>query len=135
MDVRATSFDLGSIVSAQCDMIRPMAEKKKIDLTIVVSDEIPKVEQDQSKLQQILFNLLSNAVKFTPEGGQISVAGKLLDAESFLLEVLHKSTHGPIFSLQTYSVFVPISFYGHVHVGTEYGWSVNINIHTVCDLN
>jgi len=87
MDVRATSFDLGSIVSAQCDMIRPMAEKRKIDLTIVVSDEILKIEQDQSKLQQILSNLLSNAVKFTPEGGQISVAGKLLDAEYFVLEV------------------------------------------------
>ena len=87
MDVRATSFELGSIVSAQCDMIRPMAEKKKLDLTIAVSNEIPKIEQDQSKLQQILSNLLSNAVKFTPEGGQISVSGELLDPEYFLLEV------------------------------------------------
>ena len=87
MDVRATTFELGSIVSAQCDMIRPMAEKRKIDLAIVVSDEVPKIEQDQSKLQQILSNLLSNAVKFTPEGGHISVFGKLLDAEYFLLEV------------------------------------------------
>ena len=43
MDVRATSFELGSIVSAQCDMIRPMAEKKGIDLTIVVSDKISKI--------------------------------------------------------------------------------------------
>jgi signal transduction histidine kinase len=87
MDVRATSFELGSIVSAQCDMIRPMAEKKGIDLTIVVSDKISKIEQDQSKLQQILSNLLSNAVKFTPEGGRISVSGMLLDAEYFSLEV------------------------------------------------
>ena len=30
--------------------------------------------------------------------------------QTFLLEVLHKSTHGPIFSLQTYSVFVPSPF-------------------------
>jgi len=87
MDVRATSFELESIVSAQCDMIRPMAEKKNIDLTIVMGSEIPKIEQDQSKLQQILSNLLSNAVKFTPEGGRISVSGKLLDPEYFLLEV------------------------------------------------
>ena len=28
----------------------------------------------------------------------------------FLLKVLHKSTHGPIFSLKTYSVFVPSPF-------------------------
>ena len=56
-------------------MIRPMAEKKQIELTISVSDEIPKVEQDQSKFQQILSNLLSNAVKFTPESGQFPSAG------------------------------------------------------------
>jgi signal transduction histidine kinase len=87
MDVRATTFELGSIVSAQCDMIRPMAEKKQIELKISMSDTIPKVEQDQSKLQQILSNLLSNAVKFTPEGGQIAVSGKLLDTEFFTLEV------------------------------------------------
>ena len=87
MDVRATTFELGSIVSAQCDMIRPMAEKKEIEVIISISETIPKVEQDQSKLQQILSNLLSNAVKFTPEGGLISVSGKLLDADFFILEV------------------------------------------------
>ena len=87
MDVRTTVFDLNAIVAAQCDMIRPMAEKKQIELTISVSDEIPKVEQDQSKFQQILSNLLSNAVKFTPEGGQISASATLLDSEYFVLEV------------------------------------------------
>ena len=87
MDVRTTTFDISSIITAQCDMIRPMAEKKKIELTISVSDAISKVEQDQSKLQQILSNLLSNAVKFTPEGGHVSVSGKLLDEEFFTLEV------------------------------------------------
>ena len=75
---------MNAIVAAQCDMIRPMAEKKRIELTIAVSDEIPKVEQDQSKFQQILSNLLSNAVKFTPEGGRISASAKLLDSEYFV---------------------------------------------------
>ena len=87
MDVRTTTFDISSIITAQCDMIRPMAEKKKIELTISVSDTISNVEQDQSKLQQILSNLLSNAVKFTPEGGHVFVSGKLLDEEFFTLEV------------------------------------------------
>jgi signal transduction histidine kinase len=87
MDVRTTTFEISSIITAQCDMIRPMAEKKKIELTISVSDTISNVEQDQSKLQQILSNLLSNAVKFTPEGGHVSVSGKLLDEEFFTLEV------------------------------------------------
>jgi signal transduction histidine kinase len=35
---------------------------------------------DERKFKQILLNLLSNAVKFTPEGGQITVGARTVDA-------------------------------------------------------
>lgn len=77
MAVRPTEFPLAAIISAQCDMVRPLAERKNIDVDYVVSDEIGPVFQDQGKVQQILGNLLSNAVKFTPEGGRILVRATL----------------------------------------------------------
>jgi signal transduction histidine kinase len=89
MEVRPTVFRLESVVSAQCDMVRPLAERKRIDLTHEVGAGLDAVEQDQAKVQQILANLLSNAVKFTPEGGRVSVAARLDGAApgGFLLEV------------------------------------------------
>ena len=35
--------------------------------------DVPVVEADPNRLQQVLANLLSNAVKFTPDGGEVTV--------------------------------------------------------------
>jgi signal transduction histidine kinase len=74
MEVRISEFKIGALVGAQCDMARPLAEMKNIDLDYSASSKLPPLRQDQAKVQQILNNLLSNAIKFTPEGGRISIA-------------------------------------------------------------
>jgi signal transduction histidine kinase len=74
MDVRLTEFRIGTVVTAQCEMIRALSEEKNIDLICEVEPELPVMFQDQSKIQQVLINLLSNAIKFTPEGGRITVS-------------------------------------------------------------
>jgi signal transduction histidine kinase len=91
MEVRPVVFNLESVVSAQCDMVRPLAERKRIDVTFDVAPELDAVEQDQAKVQQILANLLSNAVKFTPEGGRIDVVARIDPGTAtgdFLLDVI-----------------------------------------------
>ena len=85
MEVRATRFNPEAVISAQCDMIRPLAEKKRIDVSYAVDPGLVEVEQDQSKVQQILGNLLSNAVKFTPEGGQVTVEANAVDEDQTML--------------------------------------------------
>jgi signal transduction histidine kinase len=82
MEVRVTTFAVESVVSAQCDMVRPLAERKRIDLVHDVGPGLEAVEQDQAKVQQILANLLSNAVKFTPEGGRVDVVARLDEPEA-----------------------------------------------------
>ncbi|MFM7207468.1 MAG: ATP-binding protein [Planctomycetaceae bacterium] len=93
MEVRATVFSVESVVAAQCDMVRPLAERKRIDLVHDVGPGLEAAEQDQAKVQQILANLLSNAVKFTPEGGRVDVIARLDAADpaapaAVLLEVV-----------------------------------------------
>ena len=41
------------------------------------------VEADERKIKQIVFNLLSNAVKFTPDGGAVRVAARLVRSDEF----------------------------------------------------
>jgi signal transduction histidine kinase len=76
MEVRLSEFKISALVSAQCDMARPLAEKKNIDLDCGASPSLAPLRQDQAKVQQILNNLLSNAIKFTPDGGRIMVAAE-----------------------------------------------------------
>ncbi|MGL4512876.1 MAG: ATP-binding protein [Lacipirellulaceae bacterium] len=73
MGVSPSEFPVEAVVVAQCDMARPLSERKNIDLESHCPSGLPSLRQDQAKLQQVLNNLLSNAIKFTPEGGSIQV--------------------------------------------------------------
>jgi signal transduction histidine kinase len=87
MEVRLTDFQVAQVVAAQCDMARPLAEKKNIDLVADIAADLPPVRQDQARVQQILNNLLSNAIKFTPEGGRVDLRVRRHDADDLVLEV------------------------------------------------
>ena len=58
-------------------VVKALAGKKGIELTIAVEPEDLMIYADKGKIKQILYNLLSNAIKFTPEAGAISVEAKL----------------------------------------------------------
>lgn len=73
MDLHVVEFSLSDLVERQTSHIRPLAERKNIELKWEVDPQLPLAQTDAGKLQQILTNLLSNAVKFTPEGGRIHV--------------------------------------------------------------
>ncbi len=73
MDLHLQKFPLNDLIDRSVAGIRPLAEKRNIELRWAPDPELPEVQQDAGKLQQILYNLLSNSVKFTPEGGRIVV--------------------------------------------------------------
>ncbi|MEM7479299.1 MAG: HAMP domain-containing sensor histidine kinase, partial [Planctomycetota bacterium] len=79
MQLSASSFDLQELISAQCDILRPLVDEKNVDLQTQFESENYEVFQDRSKLQQILTNLLSNAIKFTPDGGIIVVRARMTE--------------------------------------------------------
>ncbi|MCE5266975.1 MAG: HAMP domain-containing protein [Planctomycetaceae bacterium] len=84
METRLSDCHVSHVVAAQCEMARPLSERKNIDLECHIENDLPPMHQDQARVQQILNNLLSNAIKFTPEGGRIVVAANR-DAADFLV--------------------------------------------------
>lgn len=73
MEVRAEDFSIRDVCEALANLMRPMAEKKAIDLDCELDEAIPLLRQDPGKIRQIVYNLLSNAIKFTPEGGRVTL--------------------------------------------------------------
>ena len=88
MEVRLTDFAIEQVIHAQCDMARPLTEKKNIDLETEIQPGLPPMYQDQARVQQILNNLLSNAIKFTPEGGRIKVTAHRNARDYLVLRVI-----------------------------------------------
>jgi signal transduction histidine kinase/CheY-like chemotaxis protein len=71
-----TSVDLGAVIEATIETVRPTAEARQIDLSYAetLGSRPSIINADPDRLQQILWNLLSNAVKFTPNGGRVLVS-------------------------------------------------------------
>ncbi len=59
--------------------ITPRARKHKFTLKFVPS--FPVVEADVRCTEQVLRNLVQNAIKYSPDGGEIIIAGELKDGE------------------------------------------------------
>ncbi|WP_235905223.1 sensor histidine kinase [Tautonia marina] len=76
MEVRSDDFSVREVCETLAVQMRPMAERKSIELECRLDEAIPLVRQDQGKLRQIVYNLLSNAIKFTPEGGRVVLSAK-----------------------------------------------------------
>ena len=72
--------DLNTVVDEAVQAAQPSADAKSIVLLIEL-DELPEVRGDRARLAQVLDNFVSNAIKFTPPGGRVTVATRLMPGE------------------------------------------------------
>lgn len=61
------------LVKSAVERMELEAEAKKQTLQCHVLGDIPEIEADYGRIEQVVFNLIGNAIKYTPEGGTISV--------------------------------------------------------------
>lgn len=87
MELNIVDFSIDDLIERVTSSMRPLAEKKNIDMQSEVDPGLAMIVQDIGKLQQIIYNLLSNAIKFTPEGGRIRVEAHGCGATLFELVV------------------------------------------------
>jgi PAS domain S-box-containing protein len=68
---RLTACNPESLVREALAGVRALASSKGLDLRSEVAPELPLVQADAERVQQVFANLLGNAMKFTPHGGSI----------------------------------------------------------------
>jgi PAS domain S-box-containing protein len=86
-EFRSEAVHLPQIVKEVCDIVGPMADSKKLAMSVEIEDSLQTVFLDPAKLKQVLYNYLSNAVKFTPEKGSIGVSVRSDGLKSFRINV------------------------------------------------
>lgn len=70
--------DLKETLEGRVNFFKPLASDKKINLSLKVADDLPKVKFDRKEIDQVLDNLLANAIKFTEAGGKVVLQALIL---------------------------------------------------------
>ena len=59
-------------------LLKPLHREKPIDLQNELTKDLPLVDRDEDRIQQILLSLLGNALKFT-ESGEVRLSAVVQD--------------------------------------------------------
>ena len=86
MEFHPEPTDIRALVTEVRDVIRPLAEKKDLRVTLDIPKGLTAI-LDPGRFKQVLYNYFSNAVKFTPPGGSVEVRLSHMDQERFRLDV------------------------------------------------
>jgi two-component system sensor histidine kinase ChiS len=81
---------LPGITDLVLQICQPLIQTKSLQLINQISRDLPPIQADENRLQQILYNLIGNAIKFT-ESGVVEVSAKIIPETS---EFSSKSSPG-----------------------------------------
>lgn len=68
LELQLKSIDIHQIMDLTIMLSKPLIKQKPIEIINQLTEDLPAVWVDESRLQQILFNLLDNAIKYTDKG-------------------------------------------------------------------
>jgi two-component system phosphate regulon sensor histidine kinase PhoR len=66
------------LLTSAAERMRLQAERAGLALEVVCPPDLPKVQADAPRIEQVLVNLIHNAVKFTPPGGEVVLSAEVV---------------------------------------------------------
>ena len=81
-DLLADPFQIAECVASSVDLLRPIAQKKGLGVTLNLPAHCPTYLGDSGRLRQVLLNLIGNALKFTARG-QVCVTLSVQSGETW----------------------------------------------------
>jgi signal transduction histidine kinase len=84
--MRVGSVDLPQLTAEAIDQLAPRAPRHSLRSSF--PPNFPIIRGDADQLRRALFNLIQNAVKYSPNGGEVLVAGELLPPDRVMVRVI-----------------------------------------------
>lgn len=88
VDLHVTDFNVLETCASLMDFVKPLADKKNIEVKLEILAKPEQMHSDAGKVKQIFYNLLSNAIKFTPEEGSVRMEIEALPEDQIGVRVI-----------------------------------------------
>ncbi len=90
--MRVGSVDVAQLASEVVDQLAPRAPRHSLRASFAPT--FPLIRGDADQLRRALFNLIQNAVKYSPDGGEVLVAGEVRSLDGQPWAVVRVIDHG-----------------------------------------
>jgi signal transduction histidine kinase len=71
--LKLAPLKLTDVVEQSLRGLKTLAARDQITITLVASENLPLIEADSDRIEQVVTNLVSNAIKFSPAMGVVKV--------------------------------------------------------------
>ncbi len=78
LKIQPERFEVEASVEKTTSIVRPLIERKGLELVVNVESRVGEMFSDQRRFEQIMLNLLNNAVKFT-DSGRVELSVETVD--------------------------------------------------------
>jgi len=75
-------IEVSQILEQLHKIFASVLQERNLTFTLKNLGELPEIEADPDTLTKLFEHLLTNAIKYTPDGGAITVGGRLLNASA-----------------------------------------------------
>ena len=86
-DGETTVVDLGTTVNEVLGFMGKEAEYRSIEVVIDIEDDLPALQTNCGRLQQILLNLINNAFAAVDDGGRIAISARQSADDAITIDV------------------------------------------------
>jgi len=125
MEIRREPVELGELVRAAHDELRPYIEERGHTLLLSVPPEALVIHGDSSRLLQAIANLIQNAAKFTERNGALSVRLSVEDGMAAIR--IHDNGRG-IEERMLKAIFEPLSPVDPIDASPEDGLGIGLRL-------
>ncbi|MBL8160560.1 MAG: PAS domain S-box protein [Anaerolineae bacterium] len=121
--------DVRELVKGVSKLQEPEANKKHIELTLILPDEPLQAEVDSDRIIQVITNLVSNAIQYTPAGGLVSITAEAVQIDGEECAQISVADNGTGIDAQLLpNIFLPFYRASQTSDGTGLGLTISREI-------
>lgn len=92
MDFNFAPTNINSVIGYVKSALSEVAKSKGLSLLTKETENLPDINADAQRLEQVLTNLVSNAIKFTPENKTIKISSSLVNSKDIQINEYFKDS-------------------------------------------